>query len=154
MARIALQNALFLGRKRASELVIPWCTYTQPEVAHVGLYEKEARNRGIDVATFTLPLEEVDRPVIDGDVGFGRVHVERRSGRILGATLVARNAGEMIAEMSLAITAGHKLGTVTKTIHAYPTQGEIWKRLSDEWNHTRLTPRLRTLLGHYLSLRR
>jgi len=154
MARIALQNALFFGRKKASALIIPWCTYTQPEIAHVGLYEKDARERGIDVVTFTLPLEEVDRPVIDGDEGFGRVHVERRSGRILGATLVGRHAGEMIAEMSLAISTGRTLGTISNTIHPYPTEGEIWKRLADEWNLSRLTPRLRRLFEGYLRLRR
>jgi pyruvate/2-oxoglutarate dehydrogenase complex dihydrolipoamide dehydrogenase (E3) component len=155
MARIALQNALFFGRKSASALVVPWCTYTQPEVAHVGLYEKEARERGFNVATFTLPLTEVDRPVIDGDEeGFARVHVARRSGRILGASLVARHAGEMIAEMSLAITTGRTLGTISKTIHPYPTEGEIWKRLADEWNRSRLTPRLQRLFGRYLRLRR
>jgi len=155
MARIVLQNALFFGRKKASALVIPWCTYTQPEVAHVGLYEKEARGRGFDVATFTVPLKEVDRAVLDGEEeGFGRVHADRKSGRILGATLVAPHAGEMIAEMSMAITARLTLGTVSKTIHAYPTQVEVWKRLGDAWNRSRLTPKVRGLFEWYLRLRR
>jgi len=155
MARVALQNALFFGRKKASDLVMPWCTYTQPEVAHVGLYEKEARERDFDVATFTVPLKEVDRAVLDGEEeGFGRVHADRRSGRILGATLVARHAGEMIAEMSMAITARLTLGTVSKTIHAYPTQVEVWKRLGDAWNRSRFTPKVRGLFERYLRLRR
>jgi pyruvate/2-oxoglutarate dehydrogenase complex dihydrolipoamide dehydrogenase (E3) component len=155
MARVAVQNSLFLGRKKVSALVIPWSTYTDPEVAHVGLYPKQAEERGIDVATFTVPLHEVDRAVLDGDdEGFGRVHAERKSGRILGATLVAGHAGEMIGEMSLAVTAGLTLGHVARTLHPYPTQAEAWKRLGDAWNRTRLTPRVRRLLERFLALRR
>lgn len=155
MARIVLQNALFFGRKKVSALVIPWCTYTQPEVAHVGLYENQAREQGFDVATFTVPLGEMDRAVLDGEEeGFGRVHVHKKSGRILGATLVAQHAGEMIAEMSLAMTARLTLGTIAKTIHPYPTQAEIWKRLGDAWNRSRLTPKVQRLFQRYLRLRR
>ncbi len=146
MARVVIQNALFLGRRKASALVIPWSTYTDPEIALVRLYRKQAEERGIDLATFTVPLREVDRAVLDGDDdGFARVHAERRSGRILGATLVAGHAGEMIGEMSLAVTAGLTLGHVAKTIHPYPTQAEAWRRLGDAWNRTRLTPRVRRL---------
>ncbi|MBI3261909.1 MAG: mercuric reductase [Acidobacteria bacterium] len=155
MARVVLQNALFFGRKKVSALVIPWCTYTQPEIAHVGAYEKEARGRGFDVVTFTVPLKELDRAVLDGEEdGFARVHADKKSGRLLGATLVASHAGEMIAEMSLAITAGLSLGALSKTIHPYPTQAEAWKRLGDAFNRARLTPRVRGLFERYLSWRR
>jgi pyruvate/2-oxoglutarate dehydrogenase complex dihydrolipoamide dehydrogenase (E3) component len=155
MARIVIQNALFFGRKKASALIIPWCTYTAPEIAHVGLYERDARERGIDVSTLTVPLAEIDRAVLDGDTeGFARVHAERKSGRIVGATLVAEHAGEMIGEMALAITAGLRLGTLAGTIHPYPTQAEVWKRAGDAWNRARLTPRVRGVLQRVLSLRR
>jgi pyruvate/2-oxoglutarate dehydrogenase complex dihydrolipoamide dehydrogenase (E3) component len=155
MARIVIQNALFFGRSKASALVIPWCTYTDPEIAHVGLYEREARERGSDVTTITVPLAEVDRAVLDGDAeGFARVHAERKSGRILGATLVASHAGEMIGEMALAITAGLTLGTLAGTIHPYPTQSEVWKRAGDAWNRSRLTPRVRGIFQRMLSFRR
>lgn len=155
MARVALQNALFFGRKKASQLVIPWCTYTAPEVAHVGLDENEARRRGLDVLTLTVPLAEVDRAVLEDDAdGFARVHAERKSGRILGATLVAGHAGEMIGEMTLAMTTGATLGTLSRTIHPYPTQAEAWKKLGDAWNRTRLTPRVRALSETVLRLRR
>src|SRR5262249_14370210 len=155
MARTVLQNALFFGGKKATALGIPWCTYTDPEVAHVGLYEKEARDQGLDFTTLTVHLNEVDRAVLDGDEqGFARIHAQKRGGRILGATLVARHAGEMIAEMSLAITAEVGLGTIAKTIHPYPTQAEAWKRLGDAWNRSRLTPRVRNLFNRFLSWRR
>ena len=154
LARIALQNALFFGRKRESALVMPWCTYTDPEVAHVGLYEQQARARGIDVQTFTVPLKEIDRAVLDGETeGFARVHVGKK-GRILGATLVSRHAGESIGELSLAITAGLSMGDLAGTIHPYPTQAEIWKRAADAWNRGRLTPRAKSLLRSIVRWRR
>lgn len=155
MARIALQNALFFGRKKASALVIPWATYTDPEVAHAGLTEQQAREGGRAVATYTAQLRDNDRAVLDGATeGFARVHVDRRSGRILGATLVARHAGEMIGEMALAVTAGLPLSTIAKTIHPYPTQAEAWKRLGDAPNRARLTPRVRGLFERFLRWRR
>ncbi|MCI0402940.1 MAG: mercuric reductase [Acidobacteria bacterium] len=146
MARIVLQNALFFGRKKASALVIPWCTYTDPEIAHVGLYEDQARARGYDIATYTIPLAEVDRAILDGDQdGFARIVAEKKKGRVLGATLVARHAGESIGEMVLAIQQGLGLGTIAQTIHPYPTQAEILKRAGDGFNRGRLTPRVRRL---------
>jgi pyruvate/2-oxoglutarate dehydrogenase complex dihydrolipoamide dehydrogenase (E3) component len=155
MARIVIQNALFFGRKKASALVIPWCTYTDPEIAHVGLSESEARERGLDVTTITVPLAEIDRAVLDGESdGFARVHADRRSGRILGATLVAAHAGEMIGEMALAITARLTLGALAAAIHPYPTQSEAWKRAGDAWNRARLTPRVRGVFQRFLSFRR
>lgn len=153
MARLALQNALFFGRKAASPLVIPWATYTDPEVAHVGITAQEAASRK-DVLTFTVPLAENDRAVLDGQhEGFARVHADGR-GRILGATMVASHAGEMIGEMSLAITAGLTLATMARTIHPYPTQSEAWKKLGDGWSRTRLTPWVRSLFDLLLRWQR
>ncbi|MEO8070943.1 MAG: FAD-dependent oxidoreductase, partial [Acidobacteriota bacterium] len=153
MARLALQNALFFGRKAASALVIPWATFTDPEVAHVGITADEAASRK-DVLTFTVALAENDRAVLDGQhQGFARVHADRR-GRILGATMVASHAGEMIGEMSLAMTAGVTLATMARTIHPYPTQSEAWKKLGDAWSRTRLTPRVRSAFDLFLRWRR
>ena len=96
-ALIVVQNALFLGRRRYSALTIPWCTYTDPEIAHVGLYVREARRRNIPVATYTALMHDVDRAVTDGEEdGFVKIHAQQGSDRILGATIVARHAGEMI----------------------------------------------------------
>ena len=155
MARIVLHNALFFGRKKASALVIPWATYTDPEVAHVGLSAREARQRGDTVTTLTVPLSEVDRAVLEDEAeGFARVHLDRRSGQILGATMVASHAGELIGEIAVAMKAGIGMGAIGFTIHPYPTQSEAWKRLGDEWNRTRLTPGVRTLLRSLLRWRR
>jgi pyruvate/2-oxoglutarate dehydrogenase complex dihydrolipoamide dehydrogenase (E3) component len=150
MARVVLQNALFYGRKRASALVIPWCTYTDPEVAHVGVYEAEARERGRDVETITIALEEVDRAVVDDEhEGFVRVHHER--GRLLGCTIVASHAGEMIGEAAYAITHGGTLGDLASTIHPYPTQTEALRMAGDAWRRARLTRRLRRVLERYFA---
>ncbi len=143
MARIVIQNALFFGRSKANALVIPWCTYTDPEIAHVGLYAHEARKKGIEVDTYTIELSDVDRAILDGeDEGFLKVHVKKGSDTILGATLVARHAGEMISEITLAMVAGAGLTTVSRTIHPYPTQAEVIKKAGDAYRRTRLTPRV------------
>lgn len=153
MARIAIQNALFFGRKRVSALTMPWCTYTDPEIAHVGISAAEAAARD-DVRTLTVPLREVDRAVLDGDVdGFARAHADRK-GRILGATLASRHAGESIGELVLAMTAGIRLGTVAATVHPYPTQAEAIRKLGDAFQRTRLTPRVRRFFEALLRWRR
>lgn len=143
-ARIVLQNAFFFGRAKASALTIPWCTYTAPEVAHVGMYERDAKEKGIEVDTLTVPLASVDRALLDGaDEGFLRVHLEKGKDRILGATLVAEHAGDMIGELCLAITHGIGLGKIASVIHPYPTQGEVVKKAADAWRRGKLTPRVK-----------
>ena len=140
-ARIVVRNALFLGRQKMSALTIPWCTYTDPEIAHVGLYVRQAHERGIPVKTFTVPMHDVDRAIADGEEdGFAKIHVRDGSDRILGATVVARHAGEMINGVSLAMVAGIGLRTLANVIHAYPTQAEALKRAADAYTRTRLTP--------------
>jgi pyruvate/2-oxoglutarate dehydrogenase complex dihydrolipoamide dehydrogenase (E3) component len=152
LARILIANALFKGRQKSSALTVPWCTYTDPEIAHVGLYAHEAEQQGIAVQTFTVPLSDVDRAVLDGETeGFARVHLKKGSDRILGATIVARHAGEMINELSLAITNGLGLSAIGRTIHPYPTQAEAIKKIADAYNRTRLTPLLKKVLSAWLS---
>jgi pyruvate/2-oxoglutarate dehydrogenase complex dihydrolipoamide dehydrogenase (E3) component len=148
-ARIVIQNALFLGRKRISTLTMPWCTYTDPEVAHVGLSAEEAKQRDAAIETYTQPMSKVDRAVTDGEEdGFVKIHVEK--GRILGATIVARHAGEMIGGISVAMTAGLKLTDLSNVIHPYPTQAEAIRKCADACNRARLTPRVKRLLDAWL----
>jgi pyruvate/2-oxoglutarate dehydrogenase complex dihydrolipoamide dehydrogenase (E3) component len=150
-ARIVIQNALFMGRKRFSALTIPWCTYTDPEIAHVGLYEKEAVARGLKVRTFVQKLDEVDRAILDGETeGFVKVMVEEGSDKILGATIVASHAGDMISEISVAMNNGVGLAGIGATIHPYPTQAEAVRKLGDAYNRTRLTPFAKSALGNWL----
>jgi len=151
-ARIVIQNALFLGRLRLSSLIVPWCTYTDPEIAHVGVYVEEARERGFPMKTFTVPMSEVDRAVLDGEEeGFVKIHVREGTDVILGATIVARHAGEMINEVSLAMVAGLGLRTLSRVIHSYPTQAEAIRKAGDAHGRTRLTPFWRALSRRWLA---
>lgn len=155
MARIVIANALFLARRKVTDLVIPWCTYTDPEIAHVGFYEKEARAAGFDVGTITESLNHVDRAVLDGEgEGFGRVHYDKKSGRILGGTLVARHAGEMLSELTLAMVAKQKVGILSSTIHSYPTQAEVLRKIGDAYMRTKLTPAVKKIFEKWLAWRR
>lgn len=151
MSRIVIQNALFLGRRRWTDLVIPWCTYTSPEIAHVGLSQHQADVEGLPIDTFRQPFSEIDRAILEGDTeGFVKVHLKRGSDRILGATIVAPHAGEMISELTLAMTGGLGLRKIGNTIHPYPTQAEAIRKLADQYNRTRLTPWVKSLLQRWL----
>jgi len=154
-ARIVIQNALFWGRQKFSALTIPWCTYTDPEVAHVGLNEAEAQKQGIAVRTFIKPLAEVDRAIVDGEEeGFIKIQVKAGTDKILGATIVARHAGEMIGEVSTAMAGGVGLGRLASVIHPYPTQAEAIRATGDLYRRTRLTPGVKRLLARYFAWRR
>jgi len=152
MARIVIQNALFKGRKKSTSLVMPWCTYTTPEVAHVGLYEQQAKEKGIEVETFIQDFHDVDRAILDGeDNGFVKVHVKKGGDTIVGATIVAHHAGDMISEITLAMTHGLGLTKIGSTIHPYPTQAEAIRKLGDQYNRTRLTPFVKRLFNLWLA---
>jgi pyruvate/2-oxoglutarate dehydrogenase complex dihydrolipoamide dehydrogenase (E3) component len=148
MARIAVQNALFYGRRRASALVIPWCTYTDPEVAHVGLSASDALKGGRRVETITIQLTDVDRAVLDEETdGFVRVHHER--GRPLGCTIVASHAGEIVAGVAFAMTHGGTLSDLSGTIYPYPTQASALRQAGDQYRRSLLTPRVRAWMERY-----
>src|SRR6266436_95837 len=154
-ARIVIQNALFLGRKKASALTMPWCTYTDPEIAHVGLYERDASERGMEVDTYVREFKEVDRALLDGEEeGFVKIHVREGRDEILGATIVARHAGEMISEISVAMAARIGLGKLASVIHPYPTQAEAIRQCGDAYNRTRLTPTVKKWMGRWLAWQR
>ncbi|MCA9946092.1 MAG: mercuric reductase [Anaerolineales bacterium] len=153
-ARIVLQNALFLGRKKYSDLIIPWTVYTDPEIAHVGLFDYEAEARGIAVDTFTTKIAETDRGRTDGEGGFVKIYVKKGTDKILGATIIGRHAGEMISEITTAMMAGKGLGLLSQTIHPYPVQAEAIKKTADSWNRTRLTPLVAKLFKTWLRWRR
>jgi pyruvate/2-oxoglutarate dehydrogenase complex dihydrolipoamide dehydrogenase (E3) component len=153
-ARVALRNALFGGSERMDDKVVPWCTYTDPEIAHVGIHVREGNRRGLAVKTFTIPMHEVARAVTDGeDVGFVKVTVLEGSDRIVGATIVARHAGEMINEISLAMGARLGLRGLAKVIHSYPTQADAIRQAAQAYNRARLTPRVRARLARAMAAR-
>ncbi len=147
-AKIAIQNALLGGRKRASALVVPRCTFTSPEIAQVGLQESELRLRQIRFATLAVTLEENDRARLDGGAnGSLRLHFRKGSDRILGATLVGENAGEIIGELVMAIQHGIGLAALAETLHPYATRAEVVQRAAEAWRRTRLTKWARRLFA-------
>jgi pyruvate/2-oxoglutarate dehydrogenase complex dihydrolipoamide dehydrogenase (E3) component len=150
-ARIVIQNALFtpfgIGKKKLSDLVMPWVTYTDPEIAHTGMYEHEAQEKGIKINTIKVDFDDLDRAITDGDEeGFLKIHHRQGSDEILGATIVAPHAGEMISEVTTAIVNKVGLGSLASVIHPYPTQAEAIKKAADLYRRTKLTGRTKYLL--------
>lgn len=160
MAQIVIQNTLFphplgLGYATTDSLIIPWCTYTEPEIAHVGMYEADAKAKGIEVDTFTFNLNEVDRAILDGEEdGFARVHVKKGMDQIVGATIVAAHAGEMISELTVVMKAGKGLSTIAGTIHPYPTQAEVIKKVANAWRKTGLSEGKKKMLRKWFEWNR
>ena len=155
MARIVIRNALFMGRKRLSRLVIPRVTYTDPEVAHVGLTGDEADSAGVRTEVITSRLSDNDRAILDGDEeGLVSVRIGRDSGRIVGGTIIARQAGEMIGQLTLAITSGLRCDALAETIQPYPTLSDSLRRVGDDYLLSRLGVRARSLLRTWLALNR
>lgn len=151
-ARIVIANALFFSGQRMSSLLIPWCTYTDPEIARVGIGETHPRCKLCLVAD--LPFKSNDRAVLDGqEEGMLRIYHDRRGG-ILGATLVAAHAGEIIGEIVVAMRHRARLGSLASDIHPYPTQSEILKRAGDTYRRTLLTPPVISLLRSIMKWRR
>jgi pyruvate/2-oxoglutarate dehydrogenase complex dihydrolipoamide dehydrogenase (E3) component len=148
-ARVVVRNILmpfqFL-RQKVDWSVVPWCTYTDPEVAHVGLGEKEAKQKNIDYDLFVVPLEDVDRAVLESeDAGFAKILTAKGSDKILGAAIVAPHAGDLLHEFVLAMSVCVGLGKIASIIHAYPTFAELARKAGDKYNKTRLTPRAKKI---------
>ncbi len=160
MAKIVIQNALFphpfgLGYAQASSLVMPWATYTEPEIAHVGLYAAEAREKGFEVDTYTVPFEEVDRAVLDSaSDGFARLHVRRGTETIVGATMVGPHAGDLISEVSVLVNVPGGVKRLATTIHPYPTQADAWRKAATLWRKAQFTPRTKAWLTRLFAWRR
>ena len=154
-ARLVIRNALFFGRDKFSNLLIPWATYTDPEVAHVGLYEKDLVERNIAFATFKREFADVDRGIVDGETdGFVKIHVKKGTDQILGATIVGSHAGDMISEITVAMQGGMGLGKLANVIHPYPTAAEAIRQCGDVYNRSRLTPTVKGLFHHLMAFKR
>lgn len=155
MARLAIRNALFLGRDQCSRLLVPWATFTDPEIAHVGLYESDLQERGIEHTTYTRHFHDVDRAILEGETaGFVKIHVKKGSDKILGATIVGPHAGDMISEITVAMQADVGLGRLANMIHPYPTTAEAIRQCGDAYNRTRVTPTIKKVFNRLMALQR
>ncbi len=146
-SRIVIGNALFPGRARKSRLTIPWATFTDPEVAHVG-----PRTSELDPATteaLTIDFADVDRTQLEGEEGFVRAHVQRGSDTLVAATVVGPEAGDLIGVFSLMLSEGLGLGSLARSVMPYPSRAMALKQLGDSWNRTRLTDGRKKLLQRW-----
>jgi pyruvate/2-oxoglutarate dehydrogenase complex dihydrolipoamide dehydrogenase (E3) component len=154
-ARVVIQNALFPVPARMDYGAVPWCTFTDPELARVGLNETEAAARGIAVRAIRVDLAGNDRAVCEGETaGFLKLLTPPGRDGILGATLVGAHAGELIHEALVAMHGGLRLRDLAATVHVYPTFAEAFRRAGDESRKAGFTPALRRLLGRYFAWRR
>jgi pyruvate/2-oxoglutarate dehydrogenase complex dihydrolipoamide dehydrogenase (E3) component len=151
-ARIVIKNTLFspfgMGKSKLSSLVMPWVTYTDPEIAHVGLSAADAQSQGIEFDTIKIMMSGVDRAITDGETeGFVKIIHRRGTDEILGATIVTSHAGEMISEVTTAMVNKIGLSKLSSVIHPYPTQSDALKKAADAYRRTLLTPRTKKILG-------
>lgn len=152
-AGVILRNALFHLPAKIERRTIPWCTYTDPELARVGLSEREARQRGVDHEIYTFPFHDIDRAHIEGATAGHAKILTDRAGRLLGAALVGAHAGELIHEYVLALAHGLKAHDISKVMHIYPTLAQINRRVADERMKARLTPRAKKWIRRLFRLR-
>ena len=146
-ARLVVRNALLPGATRDDRHALPWATFTEPEVARVGLSETEARANGVADDLYRVPFDRVDRAVCDGETeGFAKILTRKGTGKILGAAIVHAHAGELIGEMALAIKHGLSLGKLGATIHVYPTLTDVHRALADEHFLGAVLPRFAPIL--------
>jgi pyruvate/2-oxoglutarate dehydrogenase complex dihydrolipoamide dehydrogenase (E3) component len=153
----AAVNCLFgrLRRFRVDYSVVPWATFTDPEVARVGLNRRDAAEQGIAVEVTRYDLDQLDRAIADGEAGgFLEVLTPPGSDRILGATIVGYHAAELLTPLVLAMRQGIGLGKILGTIHVYPTLGEAEKMVAGNWRRRHAPERLLRLVERYHRWRR
>ena len=141
-ARIVIRNILIPWVKTKADYTwVPWVTYTDPEVAHVGLSEEEATRKSVPHETFRFDWNHLDRAITDSETeGFIKVLTEKGSDKILGTTVVGVHAGEVMHEVLVAAKHGIGLSKLSGTIHAYPTLSSSVQRVADQYQRTKLTP--------------
>ncbi|MDH5648329.1 MAG: FAD-dependent oxidoreductase [Gammaproteobacteria bacterium] len=152
-AHVVLRNALFHIPAKVENNIIPWCTFTDPELARVGVSETEAKERNLEHRVYQFSFKDIDRAVIENKgTGLIKVIVDKK-GRIIGAGIVGPNAGELIHEYILAMKQKMKLDKLSSMIHVYPTLSQINRRVADDYIKSKLTPRIKRLLTKLFGLR-
>ena len=155
MARAVIRNALFFGKEKMSKLLIPYATFTEPEIASVGLYDADLKKQKTLYRIIEKHFKDNDRAICDdATAGFVRFRVDAKTDKILGASIVGTNAGNMISEVTLAMQSETGLGSLAAVIHPYPTTAEVLRQSGDIYSKTRLTPTVKSILRTVVSMQR
>lgn len=150
-ARALIQNALFPGNSAADARLLPMCTYTTPELARIGLTPSEAKQRGTAIDCYRIEFSDLDRAITENNTaGFAEILTLKGKDSIIGATIVADRAGDLIGLISILMSQKIGLGDLKSTLFCYPTESEFLKKLSDQYNRTRLTPTVAGLMKKWL----
>ncbi len=152
-AGIVLRNTLFHLPAKAQITGIPWCTFTAPELARVGLSEREAKQQGIKYRVYTFPFDELDRAITANETAGMAKIITTPKGKLLGACIVGVHAGELIAEYVLAMSQGLNVSALSNTIHIYPTLAQINRRVADQRMKESLTPSRKKWIKRLFGLR-
>ena len=154
MARSVVRNALFFGGADRRQFVLPWVTYTEPEVAHVGQYSWQLDSKGIEYDTYTKPFARLDRAICESKKGFIKVHVVKGTDKVLGATSVGGPAGELISIICAGMTNGLGLQKIGQGVYPYPTWAEGIKHLADQYTRTTVGGYKKNMIATINSLRK
>jgi pyruvate/2-oxoglutarate dehydrogenase complex dihydrolipoamide dehydrogenase (E3) component len=145
-ARYVVRNALFYAENDRSKVHLPWCTYTEPEIAHVGKYPRELESEGTKFDTYFKFMDKLDRALCEGKYGIMKIHTVAGTDEILGATLVGGSAGDMISQITTAMFNGIGLAKMGGCVYPYPTYAESFRHLADQYNRKKLAPAERSLV--------
>ena len=152
-AGVVLRNALFHLPVKAQTTNIPWCTFTEPELARVGLSELQAQQKGTAYRVYSFPFSDIDRGIAEGATdGMAKI-ITGPNGKLLGACIVGPHAGELIAEYVLAISQGMHVSALSSIIHIYPTLAQINRRVAEQQMKEALTPRRQRWIKRLFGLR-
>jgi pyruvate/2-oxoglutarate dehydrogenase complex dihydrolipoamide dehydrogenase (E3) component len=153
MAKVAVTNALLKFPSSIDADHVPWVTYTDPELAHVGARAESLKEEGVTFETYRFPFDKLDRAITEGETdGLIKVHAKSMTGKILGASVLGAHAGELITSFAIAMRNGVTLRNIGDTIHPYPAWGEGTRRLADQWyvqkQSTTFTKGLQGIFGY------
>mmetsp|Transcript_23726 Transcript_23726/g.29486 ORF Transcript_23726/g.29486 Transcript_23726/m.29486 type:complete len:216 (+) Transcript_23726:1181-1828(+) len=154
MARSVVRNALFFGGVNRKQFKLPWSTYTEPEIAHVGLYSWQLDKKGQAYDTFTKPFARLDRAICEGKKGFIKVHVVKGTDTILGATAVGGPAGELVSILCSGMTNNLGLQKIGQGVYPYPSWAEGIKHLADQYTRTTVKGKTKMLISAITTMRK
>ena len=153
-ARYVVRNALFFGNQDYTAINLPYCTYSDPEVAQVGLNEVQLKEQSIPYDVYQRSFDHLDRALCEGKQGLYKIFCKKDSDKIIGATLVGGPAGDLIVNVTAAMHNDIGLSKLGACVHPYPTYAEVFRGMADAFNKTKLRPSVKSLIRGLLAIKR